>query len=139
MSRYLLNLSALMMAAGLVLLTACSGGHTEPSASSSSAGLPKGDITAGEQVANRKSRATGQSCLDCHGVDGNQPLDPSYPYIGGQYRDYLAHALTQYRSGARDHVLMSQQAQELSDQQIADLAVYFSSRPSQLSDLYRAY
>jgi len=121
------------------ILAACSGSHADTEARPSSAGLPKGDVAAGEQVANLKSRATGQSCLDCHGHDGNQPLDPSYPRIGGQYRDYLAHALTQYRSGARDHVLMSQQAQDLSDQQISDLAVYFSSRSAQLTDLYRAY
>jgi len=139
MSRLLLNLSALTIVASTLLLTACSGSHADTDARSSSAGLPKGEIAAGEQAANLKSRATGQTCLDCHGPDGNQPLDPSYPRIGGQYRDYLAHALTQYRSGARDHVLMSQQAQDLTDQQIADLAVYFSSRPSQLTDLYRAY
>jgi len=120
-------------------LTACSGSHADNAGHSSSSGLPKGDAAAGEQAANLKSRATGQTCLDCHGADGNQPLDPSYPRIGGQYRDYLAHALTQYRSGAREHVLMSQQAQDLTDQQIADLAVYFSSRPSHLTDLYRAY
>jgi len=137
MNRYLITLSTLALATAL---TACSGSHADTEARSSSAGLPKGDIAAGEQAANlKKSRATGQTCLDCHGADGNQPLDPSYPRIGGQYRDYLAHALTQYRSGARDHVLMSQQAQDLTDQQIADLAVYFASRPSQLTDLYRAY
>jgi len=132
----LIPLLALALAAALA---ACSGSHADTESRSSSAGLPKGDAAAGEQAANLKSRATGQSCLDCHGADGNQPLDPSYPRIGGQYRDYLAHALTQYRSGVRDHVLMSQQAQDLTDQQIADLAVYFSSRPSQLTDLYRAY
>jgi len=136
MNRLVMNASALALAA---VLSACSGSHAEPEARSSSAGLPKGDAVAGEQAANLKSRATAQSCLDCHGADGNQPLDPSYPRIGGQYRDYLAHALAQYRSGARDHVLMSQQAQDLTDQQIADLAVYFASRPSQLTDLYRAY
>jgi len=136
MNRLLMNAAALALVA---VLAACSGSHTDTEARSSSAGLPKGDIAAGEQAANLKSRATGQTCLDCHGADGNQPLDPSYPRIGGQYRDYLAHALTQYRSGAREHVLMSQQAQDLTDQQIADLAVYFSSRPSQLTDLYRAY
>jgi len=136
MNRLIISASALALSA---ILGACSGSHAEPEARSSSAGLPKGDAAAGEQAANLKSRATGQTCLDCHGPDGNQPLDPSYPRIGGQYRDYLAHALTQYRSGARDHVLMSQQAQDLTDQQIADLAVYFSSRPAQLTDLYRAY
>jgi len=138
------RLSRPIVAVGVLLLAACSGAHEEnaghaASAGSPSAGLPKGDAAAGEDVAQRKSQATDQSCLDCHGADGNQPLDPAYPRIGGQYRDYLAHALMQYRSGAREHVLMSQQAQELSDQQIADLAVYFSTRPSMLSDLQRAY
>jgi len=137
MNRPVLTLSVLAVSA--LLLGACSGSHADSEARTSSAGLPKGDLAAGEQAANLKSRATGQTCHDCHGADGNQPLDPSYPRIGGQYRDYLAHALTQYRSGAREHVLMSQQAQDLTDQQIADLALYFSSRPSQLTDLHRAY
>jgi len=138
------RLSRPLLAASVLALAACSGSHEQDavhvaSAGSPSAGLPKGNAAAGEDVAQRKSQATDQSCLDCHGADGNQPLDPAYPRIGGQYRDYLAHALTQYRSGAREHVLMSQQAQELSDQQIADLAVYFSTRPSMLSDLQRAH
>ena len=124
-------------------LAACSGGEpADPGhasgehGSSSSAGLPQGRIAAGEQLANAKGKATGQSCIDCHGADGNNPLDDSYPKLGGQYYDYLEHALQQYRSGAREHALMSQQAKDLSDQQIADLAVYFGSRPGQLRDLH---
>src|SRR5699024_10501820 len=106
---------------------------------SSSAGLPNGRIDAGDLQANVKGEATGQSCVDCRGPDGNQPLDPTYPKIGGQYADYLGHALQQYRSGQRDHALMSNQAQGLSDQEIADLAAYFASQPSQLRDLHWAY
>lgn len=106
-------------------------GHT-----ASSAGLPPGRIEAGEKRANVKSQATGQSCIDCHGKDGNAPIDPSYPKLGGQYYDYLAHSLQMYRGGDREHPLMSQQARELTDQQIADLAAYFASRPSQLRDLH---
>ena len=45
-----------------------------------------------------------------------------------------------YRSGDRGGStttdLMASQAKELSDQQIADLAVYFGSRPGQLRDLH---
>ena len=109
-------------------------GH-EPAHASSSAGLPDGDAAAGKALATRKG-ASGQACVDCHGADGNNPLDDSYPKLGGQYYDYLEHALQQYRSGAREHALMSQQAKDLSDQQIADLAVYFGSRPGQLRDLH---
>ncbi|MHC9086161.1 c-type cytochrome [Luteimonas sp. RIT-PG2_3] len=140
---------ALPLLAALAL-SACGGsapaedeGHGAASAehatASSSAGLPTGHIDAGEQMANTKGKATGQSCIDCHGADGNVPLDETYPRLGGQYRDYLAHALQQYRSGEREHALMSQQATELSDQQIADLASYFASRPRQLQDLHGAY
>jgi cytochrome c553 len=134
---------ALAVSAAL-LLAACGGaGHSgeEPDgpAASSSAGLPKGRIADGEQLANAKGQATGQSCIDCHGADGNEPLDPSYPKLGGQYRDYLAHSLQQYRDGDRQHALMSQQATGLSDQQIADLAAYFASRPTQLRNLVGAH
>lgn len=104
--------------------------------SSSSAGLPAGRIAAGEHLAAAKGKATGQSCIDCHGADGNNPIDPTYPKLGGQYGDYLAHALQAYRASTRDHMLMTPQAQNLSDQDIADLAAYFGSRPSQLRDLH---
>ncbi len=102
---------------------------------SSSAGLPTGRIDTGATLADTRGLATGQSCNECHGADGNQPLDPSYPKLGGQYRDYLAHSLQMYRDGPREHPLMSSQAKDLSDQQIADLAAYFASRPSELRDL----
>lgn len=112
-------------------------GHaSDEHGSRSSAGLPAGRIAAGEQRASVKGKATGQSCIDCHGADGNNPIDPTYPRLGGQYGDYLAHALQAYRSGDRDHMLMTPQAADLSDQDIADLAAYFGSRPSQLRDLH---
>lgn len=104
--------------------------------SSSSAGLPDGRITFGEKLANAKGKATGQSCVDCHGSEGNAPIDATYPKLGGQYGDYLAHALQNYRAGDRQHALMTPQAAVLTDQDISDLAAYFGSRPTQLRDLH---
>jgi cytochrome c553 len=141
-TRILLTASLLSLA-----LAACSSGDTPAAHSaadraeghtSSSAGLPAGHVDAGEKQANTKGKATGQSCIDCHGKDGNAPLDETYPKLGGQYHDYIAHSLQMYRDGDREHALMSQQAKDLSDQQIADLAAYFGSRPSQLRDLHGA-
>ena len=106
-------------------------GHT-----SSSAGLPQGHAEAGAKRSLVKSKATSQSCIDCHGKEGNVPLDPTYPKLGGQYADYIAHSLQMYRDGDREHPLMSGQAKDLSDQEIADLAAYFSTRPNQLRDLH---
>jgi cytochrome c553 len=149
MTTDIIRISRLALAlSGALLLAACGGGssadHAEEghAARSSSAGLPEGRIAEGEQLANTKGQATGQSCIDCHGADGNAPIDPAYPRIGGQYADYLAHAIQQYRDGERDHTLaalMRQQAADLSDQQIADLAAYFASRPTQLRDLHGAH
>ena len=108
-------------------------------AKSSSAGLPDGHIAAGEQLAGTRNASTGQSCLDCHGAEGNAPIDPTYPKLGGQYHDYLGHALQAYRGGNRAHALMSSQAKHLTDQQIADLAAYFGSREGKLRDLHGVY
>jgi cytochrome c553 len=135
---------AIALATALVV-AGCSGSDTPAEHSSadraeghttSSAGLPAGHIDAGDKLAHTKGKATGQSCVDCHGAEGNAPIDPTYPRLGGQYHDYLAHSLEMYRDGDREHALMSQQAKELTDQQIADLAAYFGSRPTHLRDLH---
>ena len=132
---------AIALSAALAL-AACSGQGGSHAAdgdtpqASSSAGLPNGRIAVGEQLANAKGKATGQSCIDCHGPDGNAPIDSTYPKLGGQYADYLAHALQQYRKEERQHALMTPQAAGLSDQDIADLAAFFASRPGQLRDLH---
>lgn len=117
-------------------------GHEADAAhASSSAGLPHGDAAAGKALASKKG-ASGQACVDCHGADGNAPIDATYPKLGGQYADYIAHSLQAYRSGARGGSpttdLMASQAKELSDQQIADLAAYFGGATGQLRDLHNA-
>jgi cytochrome c553 len=134
--------------ASALALSACSGSeapaehaeaadHAAPT--SSSAGLPKGNIAAGEKLANTKGEATGQSCVDCHGANGNAPIDPTYPKLAGQYADYLAHALQAYRSGDREHALMSSQAKALTDQQIADLSAWLGTREGELVTLHGAH
>ena len=104
--------------------------------SKSSAGLPSGYAEAGKKLATTKNAETGQACVDCHGASGNAPIDPTYPKLGGQYYDYIAHSLQAYRDGDREHALMSSQAKKLSDQQIADLAAYFGNEPTHLRDLH---
>jgi cytochrome c553 len=127
------------------VLTACGAqegaadaANAEAAARSSSAGLPQGNATAGKALAEKRG-TTGQACVDCHGAEGNAPIDDSYPKLGGQYADYLAHALQAYRSGDRGGSaasdLMAGQSKDLTDQQIADLSAYFGSATSQLRDL----
>lgn len=87
--------------------------------------------------ANAADRAAGQAkheavCAACHGKDANTPIDPSYPKLAGQYRDYLERALLDYKSGARKNAIMAAQAQTLSKTDIANLSAYYASLPGSL-------
>tara|TARA_Y100001970_G_scaffold291086_1_gene427006 strand:- start:759 stop:1088 length:330 start_codon:yes stop_codon:yes gene_type:complete len=66
-----------------------------------------------------------QICAACHGVDGNSQIK-MYPILAGQHKNYLVHALNEYRSGIRNNVIMKGFAQNLSDEDINDLSQYFS-------------
>ena len=137
---------AIALLAASLALAACTPAGETPAAhsasdraeghSSSSAGLPPGHAEAGQKLATTKNAQTGQACVDCHGAEGNAPIDASYPKLAGQYGDYIAHSLQGYRDGKREHALMSSQAAGLTDQQISDLGAYFSSRTGNLRDLH---
>lgn len=73
-----------------------------------------------------------QVCAACHGAEGNKPSAPDQPILAGQYADYLERALTDYKSGRRNNPIMKGFASQLSQQDIEDLAAWFSSRPSKL-------
>jgi cytochrome c553 len=73
-------------------------------------------------------RAKSAPCAACHGADG-RGIAPNFPVLAGQYADYLAKSLKQYRSGERNNALMAPLAAGLSDADIADLAAYYASLP----------
>ena len=70
-----------------------------------------------------------ETCAGCHGVPGSRNAYPSYhvPKLGGQNADYVEVALQGYRRGTRSHPTMQAQASSLTDQDIADIALYLSS------------
>lgn len=70
-----------------------------------------------------------QICAACHGKDGNTPIDPSYPRLAGQYRDYLVQAMQEYKRDGRKNAIMGAQAKLLSKQEIENLAAYYASLP----------
>jgi cytochrome c553 len=74
-------------------------------------------------------------CAACHGMDGNSPT-PDYPKIGGQYEDYLAKALRDYKSGVRKNAIMAGFAGALTAQDIANLAAHYASQPRAVSARY---
>jgi len=70
-------------------------------------------------------------CAACHGADGKAVM-PMYPHLAGQYSNYIEQALKEYRSGARKNPVMAAQAATLTDQEIRQLAEYFSHLPGPL-------
>jgi cytochrome c553 len=80
----------------------------------------QGDPVAGERKA--------ETCMGCHGVEGYRNGFPSYhvPKLGGQHAAYIVSALQAYASGARSHDTMQAQARGLSEQDMQDIAAYFS-------------
>ena len=79
---------------------------------------------AGDPAAGKEKAAT---CAACHGAEGVSK-DPSNPILAGQYDSYIQQALKSYRSGARENAIMAGFATQLSDQDIADLAAWYSSQ-----------
>ncbi len=79
------------------------------------------DAEAGRQKASM--------CLGCHGIPGYRNAYPTYPVpkLGGQHAEYIVSALKAYQSGERTHPTMRAVASTLSEQDMADLAAYFSA------------
>ena len=82
----------------------------------------KGDAQAGQ--------SKNAMCIGCHGIKGYQASFPEVykvPMISGQTAKYIAAALTAYKQGDRRHPTMRGIAANLSEQDIADLAAYYST------------
>jgi len=82
----------------------------------------KGDAKAGEKI--------NAMCIGCHGIVGYQASFPQVykvPMISGQGAKYIVNALTEYRAGERKHPTMQAIAASLTDQDMANLAAYYST------------
>ena len=84
-------------------------------------GLVNGSAEAG------KNKAV--SCGACHGADGNS-VNPTWPSLAGQSATYIVDQLKAFKKGSRSNVLMNAQVLSLSDEDMADVATYFSEQPA---------
>lgn len=69
------------------------------------------------------------TCTACHGAQGNSSI-PTWPNIAGQNASYILAQLQAFKNGSRQDPMMSSQAMMLSDDDMANLAVYFESLPA---------
>ena len=77
------------------------------------------DAAAGKKLAQ-------QRCAVCHGVDGLAKM-PIAPHLAGENEVYIQTQLKAFRTGKRVHEMMSVVVQQLSDQDVADLAAYYAA------------
>jgi len=85
---------------------------------------------AGDTAAGKSKAAV---CGACHGTDGNS-ASPQFPKLAGQNASYIQAQLENFKSGKRQNPIMSGQAQNLSEQDMQDLAAYFSSQTMQTGE-----
>ena len=82
----------------------------------------KGDAKAGE--------SKNAMCIGCHGIKGYQASFPEVykvPMISGQSAKYIVSSLNAYKKGERKHPSMRGISETLTDQDMADLAAYYSA------------
>lgn len=89
--------------------------------------LAVGGVQAGGDAANGEALAA--DCADCHGDDGLG--DEDIPAIAGMDAAKHAKALADFKSGARpdEDEMMTDSVADLSEQDMADIAAYFSTLP----------
>jgi len=85
--------------------------------------IPLSSYAAGDAAAGKLKAAT---CAACHGAEGISGTD-IWPNLAGQKAGYLIKSMKAFRDGDRKDPMMSPMATPLSDDDIANLAAYFSS------------
>jgi cytochrome c553 len=77
------------------------------------------DIAAGEQKA--------ATCLGCHGPKGKSS-SAQWPNLAAQQSAYIVNQLNAFKTGTRTNPMMQSMAANLSDDDITNLAAYYSSQ-----------
>ena len=90
--------------------------------------LPTPAARAADLEAGRRQAAA--ACASCHGLDGNS-TDPRFPSLAGQQAVYIHWQLILFRDNRRRSPEMSPFAANLSDAEIANLAVYYAAQAPQ--------
>lgn len=74
----------------------------------------------------KKGKELAASCLTCHNDDNS--AGASNPILSGQHANYMERAMQEYQSGKRKNALMQSMVQGLSEDEIKDIAAYFTSQ-----------
>lgn len=88
-------------------------------------------LAADGQTAAKPDLARGQTvaatCVACHTADGSRG-SPANPILAGQFPEYLAKQLHEFKSGKRKNAIMQGMAAALSDADIRDVSAFYASK-----------
>lgn len=79
-----------------------------------------------EQADAQRGSALAESCIACHGTDGNSTAD-NFSTLAAQSERYLFEQMQKIRDGLRPAPLMIGQLDKMSDQDLRDLAAWYAS------------
>ena len=82
-------------------------------------------VRADNSAAATAGEAKAAVCTACHGVNGNS-VNPEWPSLAGQGSAYIKEQLKLFRAGHRNNLVMYPLAVALTDDDIRDLAAYYS-------------
>ncbi|WP_088284338.1 cytochrome c [Ideonella sp. A 288] len=74
-----------------------------------------------------KGQEKAQMCAACHTSDGSRGT-PANPILAGQHADYLVKQLTEFKAGKRANPIMSGMAATLTDEDMRNVAAFYSSK-----------
>lgn len=87
--------------------------------------MPTANIKA-QKIDPQTLAAKATACFACHGETGRSP-NSVWPNLAGQKEEYLVKQLLAFKYGTRKDPTMNPVSENLSDQQIQEVALYFSS------------
>lgn len=88
-----------------------------------------GALLVGQAAAASVDNLVETRCATCHGAQGLSG-SPIFPSLAGQNREYLAKQLSDFKAGKRNSDTMNPQVADLSADDIAALATFFSAKPA---------
>lgn len=89
--------------------------------------LPAGAALAASQQ-ELALHAMAATCANCHGTYGKSIKDGALPSLAGMKSDYIVEQMQAFKAGTRKATIMHQLAKGYTDQQIKELAAYFSAQ-----------
>lgn len=94
-----------------------------PVAPTAQALAPKGNAAAGAD------KADAERCVECHGTHGQGTHEAKFARLAGQHPAYIIRQVHNFRHNVRKNDAMAIAARAVSDEDLLDIAAFFSSQP----------